>query len=80
MSELKTLKDIWKDGKWSIVKGNHRAVDMDELKQEAIKRYKHYFYMAVNFSKQDLNEDTQFCLGHCREIKEFNNLTEEDLK
>jgi len=75
--KLKTLKDLAEYARDSPKGG---ILFEKDLKQEAIKRYEHYFYLAHNFDKQGLNEDKEFCLGHCSEIKDFNNLTEEDLK
>lgn len=77
MSEFNTLKDLsaeeWKNRKHFV----ELWVRVEELKQEAIKRWKHFKekYMKEKDEKQRIHY-----WGRMEEIKEFNNLTEEDLK
>ena len=74
---LRTLKEV------SIPTNEDMIPDLmayyHAIKQEAIKHYKYYFYMALN-CKEEEKLFAQFCLGQCSFIREFFNLTEEDLK
>ena len=81
MNEPKTLKDIGNDPRFcSKIPMFARQELKNKLKQEAIKHYKKYFDQAFYQDKKGDESTKQFCLGHCAMIKEFLNLTEEDLK
>ena len=86
MNELKTLEEIWKDGKWSIIRCNHQAVDLEELKEEAIKDIKYLrawknqgilkllpWITTTDMNNTGLNAIINY-------IKWKFNITEEDLK
>ncbi|MFW6129985.1 MAG: hypothetical protein ACOC56_02300 [Atribacterota bacterium] len=66
-TELKTLKDF--------DERNSPLFNKENLKAEAVKRAKYFKKMI----KQDNREDDLFWFGRLTEVKEFNNLTEEDV-
>lgn len=86
MIELKTIKDFEKNqmifplgltekGFKSVTKD---MIQLDELKQEAIKRFK--FYKEALKNKRNTEEDIHWLEGKIQFIEDFFNLTEDDLK
>ena len=69
MTELKTLKDI----PFKYLEQE----DEEMLRQEAIKKAKHYTYKANQKGLED--RDVMYWTARRVEVMEFNNITEEDL-
>lgn len=79
MSKLKTLKDILEQNGIDYEEGDWGEPLVD-LKQEAIKRYKYWMkIVSAPFDEKNMVNHMNI-YGRLAEIKEFYNLTEEDLK
>ena len=70
MTKLKTLKDLQKDCEWKFD-------TLKALKQEAIKRIR--YLEKINKEKSKFARK-EFIKGRIHELKDFFNISEEDLK
>lgn len=75
MSDLKTLKDIINDG--HSIPIPEEEILAYALRQEAIKRIKHY--KDLRNKTNEIHEKT-FYYGKIEALKEFCNITDEELK
>ena len=96
MKKLKTLNDLKKEWKKSIINENdlqNNPIEFSytgelipleivegDLRDEAIKGYKNSLYQALQFEDKGDLATKEFCLGMCSVYNEFFSLTEEDLK
>jgi len=88
MTKLKTINDFetYFDGKIEFDKIGKEDnphdfwINRGELKAVVIKRWKHFKKEAKEYYEAGDESEEEQCYGKMEEIKEFNNLTEEDLK
>ena len=84
--KLKTLKDLtvhngWEDyGDSSPMGFLGDIVELDELKAEAVKRWKHWNTKVNACMHEGSGEALEFYQGRCTELIEFFNITKDDLE
>jgi len=79
MTDLKTLKDFEFDESYTENEKERILDAFFEIKQEAIKRFKYWIDFKEKQPAEQLVNEMQI-LGRLAELRDFFNITEEDLK